>query len=261
MVNRLWQGHFGRGIVATPSDFGAMGEEPSHAELLDWLATEFVAKEWSMKAMHRLIATSATYRQASRVDVSSRRLDPENTLLAHQSRRRLDGEALRDAMLACSGKLNPAVGGPCIFPELPSELTKLSSKGAIWPVSPRASDRDRRSLYVFLRRNLRFPLFEAFDKPDTNASCSKRAVTTIAPQALSLLNGALSNQCAAALAARVERETDKDVGARVDRAYQLALGRKPAADESRLAGEYLREGTFADFCLALLNLNEFIYID
>lgn len=261
MVNRLWQAHFARGIVATPGDFGAMGEEPSHPELLDWLAVEFVAKGWSIKAMHRLMVTSATYRQGSRIDAASRKIDPDNALVSHQSRRRLEGETLRDSMLACSGRLNPTLGGPCIFPELPRELTKLSGKGAIWPVSPRESDRDRRSLYVFLRRNLRFPLFEAFDKPDTNASCPKRAVTTIAPQALSLLNGTLANRCAGSLAAKVEREAGLDVASRVDRAYRLALGRPPDAGEARLASEYLRDGTFADFCLALLNLNEFLYVD
>ena len=261
MVNRLWQAHFGRGIVSTPGDFGAMGEEPSHPELLDWLAVEFVAQGWSIKAMHRLIVTSATYRQGSRVEGASRKIDPDNALLSHQARRRLEGEILRDSMLACSGKLNPAIGGPCIFPELPRELTKLSGKSAVWPVSPREADRDRRSLYVFLRRNLRFPLFEAFDKPDTNASCPKRAVTTIAPQALSLLNGALANQCAGSLAAKVEREAGRDLASRIDRTYRLALGRPPDAGEAKLASEYLREGTFADFCLALLNLNEFLYVD
>ncbi len=175
MVNRLWQHHFGRGIVATSSDFGILGEEPSHPELLDWLATEFAAKGWSIKAMHRLIVTSASYRQSSRLDPTAAKIDPSNALLWRHSRVRLDGEAIRDAMLSCSGALNPSIGGPCVFPELPKELTRLSGKGAAWPVSPRREDRDRRSLYVFLRRNLRFPLFEAFDKPDTNASCPRRA--------------------------------------------------------------------------------------
>src|SRR5207302_631346 len=134
MVNRLWQGHFGRGLVGTPSDFGNMGEEPGHPELLDWLATELVARGWSLKALHRLIVTSATYRQASR-PARAPALDPENRLLARQNRRRLDGESIRDALLASSGRLNRSLGGPGVFPPLPTELTRLSSKGAIWPTS------------------------------------------------------------------------------------------------------------------------------
>ena len=207
MVNRLWQQHFGRGLVGTSSDFGTMGDEPSHPELLDWLATELVARGWSLKAMHRLIVTSATYRQSSRpIRRPSARPTPRTAGSRGQNRRRLDGEAIRDALLAASGRLNPALGGPGVFPALPPELTKLSSKGAIWPVSARVEDQDRRSLYVFVRRNLRYPFFEAFDRPDTNASCPKRPVTTIAPQALSLLNSPLSSEAARALAARAERE-------------------------------------------------------
>ncbi|MDB5351826.1 MAG: Protein of unknown function (DUF1553)/Protein of unknown function [Planctomycetota bacterium] len=261
MINRLWQHHFGRGIVATPGDFGAMGEEPSHPELLDWLATELVSRGWSLKAMHRLIVTSATYRQSSLIDPAALKADPDNALLWRHARSRLDGETIRDAMLAASGKLNRASGGPCVFPELPKELMKLSGKGAIWPVSSREEDRNRRSLYVFLRRNLRYPLFEAFDKPDTNASCPKRAVTTIAPQSLSLLNGSLANDSARALADRVSREAGGDADRRIDRAYRLALGHSPDGEERRIAGEFLREGTLTDLCLALMNLNEFVYVD
>jgi hypothetical protein len=262
MVNRLWQGHFGRGLVGTSSDFGRMGDEPSHPELLDWLATELVDRGWSLKAMHRLIVTSDTYRQSSR-PVAAREADPENLMLARQNRRRLDGEAIRDALLAASGRLNPALGGPGVFPPLPPELTKLSSKGAIWPVSAKVADQNRRSLYVFVRRNLRYPFFEAFDRPDTNASCPKRPVTTIAPQALSLLNSPLSSEAAHALAARAERKAGQGVDAKVERAYLLTLGRRPDPAELALAREFLsRDGSsFADFCLALLNLNEFVYID
>jgi hypothetical protein len=264
MVNRLWQYHFGRGLVGTSSDFGKMGDEPSHPELLDWLATELIARGWSLKAMHRLIVTSAAYRQASPPrPPAACEADPENRWLSGQNRRRLDGEAIRDALLAASGRLNPSLGGPGVFPPLPPELTKLSSKGAIWPVSPRMADRDRRSLYVFVRRNLRYPFFEAFDRPDTNASCPKRPVTTIAPQALSLLNSPLSSEAAEALAARVEREAAHDLDAKVERAYLLTLGRRPDDQEKALARGFLsaRGSSFADFCLALINLNEFVYVD
>jgi hypothetical protein len=262
MVNRLWQGHFGRGLVGSASDFGRMGEEPSHPELLDWLATELVRQGWSLKAMHRLIVTSATYRQTSR-PTSAGNADRENPWLARQTRRRLDGEAIRDALLAVSGRLDPALGGPGVFPPLPPELTRLSSKGAIWPVSARVADHHRRSLYVFVRRNLRYPFFEAFDRPDTNASCPQRPVTTIAPQALSLLNSALSADAARELAARARREAGADTEAQVRRAYLLALGRRPDPPEQALARAFLAAGgtSFRDFCLALLNLNEFVYVD
>ncbi|MDR3639116.1 MAG: DUF1549 and DUF1553 domain-containing protein [Isosphaeraceae bacterium] len=261
-VNRLWQHHFGRGIVATPSDFGTMGEEPSHPELLDWLATELVAQGWNLKAMHRLMVMSATYRQSSRSYPAALAADPENSLHWRHARLRLDGEALRDALLAVSGGLNPTLGGPPVFPELPAELTKLSNKGAVWPVSPRPEDRARRSLYVFVRRNLRYPFFEAFDRPDTNTSCPRRAVTTIAPQALTLLNSALANDASRGLAERVEREAGPVREAQVERAYWLAFGRSPDGPERRLAGEYLNRGdSLRHLCLALLNANEFLYVE
>ncbi len=263
MVNRLWQSHFGRGLVATSSDLGRMGDEPSHSELLDWLAAELVARGWSLKAMHRLIVTSAAYRQSSRPRTSAaREADPDNRLLSGQNRRRLDGETIRDAMLAASGRINLALGGPGVFPPLPPELTKLSSKGAIWPVSPREGDRCRRSLYVFVRRNLRYPFFEAFDRPDTNASCPQRPVTTIAPQALSLLNSPLSAEAAHALAALVESSAGSDVNSRIESAYLMTLSRRPDVEEKALASRFLASGsTLADLCLALMNLNEFVYID
>ncbi len=262
LVNRLWQHHFGRGIVATPSDFGTMGAEPTHPELLDWLATEFVARGWSLKAMHRLMVTSATYRQSSRLDPSALEADPENSLLWRHSRQRLDGEALRDALLSVSGRLNPALGGPPVFPELPDELTRLSGKGPSWPVSKRLQDRDRRSLYVFVRRNLRYPFFEAFDRPDTNASCPRRAVTTIAPQALTLLNSELAHDAARSLEVRIVREAGSDLDARIDRLYLVVFGRPPDPLERRLARDFLqRDRSLAHLGLALMNANQFVYVD
>ncbi|SIN71867.1 Protein of unknown function [Singulisphaera sp. GP187] len=264
MVNRIWQRHFGRGIVATASDFGMMGAEPSHPELLDWLATEFVARGWSLKAMHRLMLTSATYRQSSRNDPAAFKADPENNLLWRHARQRLDGEAIRDALLAVSNELNLSLGGPCVFPELPAELTKLSSHGAVWPVSRTREERNRRSLYVFVRRNLRYPFFEAFDRPDTNASCPVRTVTTIAPQALSLMNSKLALDAAHGLADRIAREAGPNPAARIERAYRLTLGRTPRAEESELARGFLTSETgesLTGFCLALLNVNEFVYLD
>ncbi len=262
MVNRMWSHHFGRGIVGTPSDFGVMGDEPTHPALLDWMASEFVAQGWSMKALHRLIVTSATYRQSSNNEGKGSLVDPENALLWRQNRQRLDGEAIRDSLLAVSGRLNQAMGGPSVFPELPPELKRLSSKGAVWPVSPRREDRERRSLYVFVRRNLRYPFFEVFDRPDTNASCPQRAVTTIAPQALSLLNSNLAYESARTLAARILREAGTDRGRQLELISRVVFGRPPDAAERKLMSDFLRRDESLDrLCLALVNTNLFIYVD
>lgn len=262
IINRLWQHHFGRGIVATPSDFGTMGSEPTHPELLDWLARELIDRRWSLKAMHRLMVTSATYRLSDQPDPSCLASDPENSLLWRQRRKRLDGEAIRDALLAAAGLLNDALDGPPVFPKLPGELVKVSSKGTVWPVSANLPDRNRRSLYIFVRRNLRYPFFEAFDRPDTNASCPQRPVTTIAPQALTLLNGELAAECARALADRSRLEAGPEFGAQIGRVYLLAFGRSPDADERRIAQDFLRrDPSLERYCLAIINTNEFIYIE
>jgi hypothetical protein len=263
IVNRLWQHHMGKGLVVSSSDFGLQGTSPTHPDLLDWLATELPRRGWSLKSIHRLIVTSAVYRQDSRADLAAVAADPSNDLLWRQNRRRLDGEAIRDALLATSGRFNAKLGGPCVFPELPAELMKLSNKGAVWPVSPREEDRNRRSLYVFTRRNLRFPFFEVFDRPDSNASCPARPVSTIAPQALTLLNSKLARDSARDLALRVRKEK-ASVEGRVDLVYRLTLGRAPDPVERHLALEFLEgagEGGMEDFCLAIFNLNEFVYVD
>ena len=189
-------------------------------------------------------------------------VDPNNTLLWRQNRWRLDGEAIRDSLLAVSGRLNQAMGGPSVFPELPPELKRLSSKGAVWPVSTNVDDRARRSLYVFVRRNLRYPFFEVFDRPDTNASCPQRPVTTIAPQALSLLNSQLAQDAARALAKRVAGEAGPDRSKQVERISLIVFGRSPDLAERRMMDEFLdRGGSLEHLCLALLNTNAFIYID
>jgi hypothetical protein len=276
MVNRLWQGHFGRGIVATPSDFGAQGEPPTHPELLDWLAREFVARGWSLKEMHRLMVTSAAYRQVS-ADSSVRETinrDPDNRLFGRQNRRRLEGEALRDAMLSVSGLLNGKAGGRGVYPELPPELGGTKT----WPVSADPAERHRRSVYVFVKRNQRYPLFGAFDAPDANETCARRYATTTAPQALMLLNGKVALDVARAFADRVLAETGDDPAKVIDRAHRLALGRAPDADERQTMLNFLRHETavlterkmpgdaafaaaVADLCHALLNVNEFLYVD
>jgi hypothetical protein len=154
------------------------------------------------------------------------------------------------------------MGGPSVFPELPPELSKLSSKGAVWPVSPRAEDRVRRSLYVFVRRNLRYPFFEVFDRPDTNASCPRRPVTTIAPQALSLLNSRLAHDSALAMAARAATLAGPDRGLQVERISRIAFGRDADPVERRFISEFLAgDASLYHLCLALLNTNAFIYVD
>src|SRR5579871_286309 len=285
MAKRLWQHHFGRGIVATPSDFGVQGTPPTHPELLDWLACEFVARGWSLKALHRLIVTSATYRQACTWNPKNGAVDPDNTLCWRMSRRRLEGEALRDAMLAISGQLNPAVGGPSVYPEIPAELG-VSRAG--WPVSRNLSDRNRRSIYIFVKRNLRYPLFSVFDAPDSNETCARRHQSTNAPQALMLLNSTMVTEMAQAFAGRVLNTAGKEPEQVVERAFQLALGcpadtkertlmmafltsevRLQSADrKSALQPMPLPVGVDPKFgtsvvglCHALLNLNEFLYLD
>ncbi|MCS6864426.1 MAG: DUF1553 domain-containing protein [Gemmataceae bacterium] len=276
IVNRLWQHHFGFGIVRTSSDFGVAGDQPTHPELLDWLASELVnptpptpdstpPPAWSLKHIHRLIVTSAAYRQGSRGhQPAAAEIDPENHLLWHFPRRRLDGETLRDAMLAVSGQLNLKVGGPSIFPELPAELQKTTPA---WKPTPDAQERNRRSIYVFVKRNLRYPLFLLFDAPDRNETCSRRFATTTAPQALMLLNDSVVLGFAKAFAARVTQDVGTDFGKVIERAFQLAIHRPPTADERHAMRTFLERHpgppseAVVDLCHALLNINEFLYID
>jgi hypothetical protein len=257
LVNRLWQHHFGRGIVPTPSDFGLRGQRPTHPELLDWLAVDFMKGGWSLKRLHRLLLTSAAYQQSCTPAADARAQDPDNRLFSHMNRVRLEGEVIRDALLAVSGRLSRKMGGPGGFP--PVADTALRDK-TVWPVSPDPRDHVRRSVYVFARRNLRFPFLEAFDLPDSNLSCPKREQSTTAPQALSLLNDADVVTASRALAARVSADVTSDEE-RVTLAYQLALGRRPSDDEMRLAREFLRQAPLSELCRALFNLNEFVYVD
>ena len=289
MVNRLWNHHFGRGIVASPSDFGILGEQPTHPELLDWLAREFIEGGWSLKKMHRLMVTSAAYRQASKFREDAAKVDPENHLLWRMNRRRLEGETLRDAFLAASGQLNLKMGGPSVYPELPADMG--ASKGA-WPVSADPAERNRRSIYIFLKRNLRHPLFSAFDAPDSNEPCARRNVSTNAPQALMLLNDKTILETARAFAGRVLREENsQSPQGIVERIYQLGLGRSADQKEREWSIEFLAQtssshrarsakdlaalapmggpatldpalgASVTDLCHVVMNLNEFAYID
>jgi hypothetical protein len=285
IVNRLWQHHFGAGIIATTSDFGTMGDAPTHPELLDWLAVELVESGWSLKHLHRLMVLSAAYCQDSRVhpDNPQQRLalavDRDNHLLWHARRRRLEGEALRDAMLALSGELNLRMFGRSARPKLPPNISKYA-----WKPDPRPQDQLRRSIYVLAQRNMRYPLFDAFDFPDMHNSCARRLTTTTAPQALLLLNGDFTLERGQALASLLHERFGREETRMIAQGYRLAWGRQPNTEEIQLGLRFLntqtellqsrqhadgaaqdagavRRAALADFCHALLNTNEFLFVD
>ncbi|HVK13985.1 MAG TPA: DUF1549 and DUF1553 domain-containing protein [Gemmataceae bacterium] len=256
IVNRLWQHHFGRGLVATASEFGVHGAKPTHPDLLDFLATELVAAGWRLKAIHRVILMSDTYQQSSVASPEARAKDLDNTLVSRMSRRRLEGEAVRDTLLFVSGRLNPAMGGPGVV--LPDAAGVAGGSRAVAATADKGQH-VRRSLYLFSRRSLRQPFLEAFDLPDSNLSCPKREQSTTAPQALALLNAPEAAAAAKALAERVAREAP--TAERIDRAYRLALGRGPTAAEVERSTAFLADAPLSELCRALLNLNEFVYVD
>lgn len=293
-VNRIWQYHFGQGIVATPNDFGVMGGNPSHPELLDWLASEFVANGWCMKPIHRLIVLSATYCQSSLVDASTPThaaaiaADGANNLLWHARRQRLQGESLRDAMLQVSGQLELSMFGPSVRPELPQALAD-SRYG--WESSPSPADRNRRSIYVLVQRNMRLPMLAAFDQPDLLNSCPRRTNTITAPQALEMLNSDVTAHAAREWSGKLLYEFGTNVDALVREAYAEAFGRPPLKREIEVAEQFVehqeavidadsvalddeqlpiplpkkldraKAAAFVDFCHALLCSNEFLYVD
>ena len=247
LVNRVWQHHFGAGLVHTPSDFGMRGEPPSHPELLDYLATFFMDSGWSVKKLHRLILLSAVYQQRSDDRADCRPVDPENALLWKMDRRRLDFEAMRDALLAVSGRLDGRVGGP--------PVKDIFGPGA-----------RRRTVYAHVDR-LAFPgLFRNFDVPSPDASSPQRGATTVAPQALFFLNNPFLVDCSRGVLARPEIKWQGDLGKRVDLLYRLVYARKAAADEVELARQYLhgtggKPGTWEQYVQALLLANEFLFVD
>ncbi|MFQ3592399.1 MAG: DUF1549 and DUF1553 domain-containing protein [Gemmataceae bacterium] len=251
-VNRLWQQLTGVGIVATPNDFGVQGSPPSHPELLDWLAADHMAHDWSMKHTIRQIVLSNTYQQVS-VTPNIPEVDPSNKLYWRMNRRRLEGETIRDAILAVAGQLNRRPFGVSARPQLQPELTRY-----VWKPDANEWDRNRRSIYVLARRNLRYPLFEAFDQPDLCTSSAKRLSTTTAPQALALLNGQFSKLQARAWAAQLVGRSQSE---QIEQAYRMAWGRSPEQVEVELAERFLQKWTLEELCHALLNTNEFLYLE
>ena len=274
MMNRLWQHHFGRGIVASTNDFGQLGERPTHPELLTYLAAELVEKGWSLKEMHRLIMKSQTYRMSSAPNEKNLLKDPTNNLFWRYNMRRLTAEEMRDSMLALSGKLNlEDFGGKWVFPPLPKEVLATASRpGAGWPISKNEADHYRRSVYVHVKRSLRHQMLADFDQADTDGPCAVRFATTVPTQALTMLNSKFVNDQAALLAQRLRDDADlKSVKDQVTKGLELALQRTPDADEVahcvEMIGTFKSQYELSDeqalerFALLVLNLNEFVYLD
>ncbi len=261
MVNRLWQHHFGEGIVATPSNFGRTGQRPSHPELLDWLATEFIRQGWSLKAMHRLMLNSSAYRMVSDDNAAGRQADPINQSLWRMPRTRLEGEIVRDGILAVAGSLDLTVGGPAVFPYIDPALWQ-SSSGRVWP-GRTASDpsTNRRSLYVFHKRTIAYPMLEVLDKPDAAGSCARRNRSTIPTQALVLMNNEFVARQAAFFAQRLQAELPGNVAGQVRRAFELTFARPPSDTEGAEAEKFIRTSPYGlvDFCQTIFNTNEFAY--
>ncbi len=267
MVNRVWEYHFGRGIVSTPNDFGRMGGKPSDPELLDYLANQFVAGGWKLKPLQRMILLSSTYRQSSDSPIEKLAMekDSENALLWKFTRRRLEAEEIRDSMLAISGRLNPKAGGPSVMVPIDQDLVKMLKRPQYWVTTRDKAEYDRRSIYMIYKRNLQLPFMGVFDAPDSLLSCPRREQATHAPQALEMTNGATSNQLAEVFAERLRTEA-KTTPARIDRAWRLAVGRPPTAKEKSLALQFVSADpdnptALKELALDIFNLNAFLYVN
>lgn len=296
MVNRIWQHHFGEGLVSTPNDFGKNGGKTVHPELIDWLASQFIEKGWSLKAMHRLILHSNVYRQSVHNPhyKEYEKIDAENRYLWQMRSIRLEGEAIRDSILAVSGQLNPAMGGPSFLPDVDDESQKRA--GSWWEPSP-DEERHRRSIYMLQKRSVTLPLLSVFDGPNLDESCEARSITTVTPQVFALFNSQFVHEQSRAMADRIVREVGNDPGKQVERAFQLALQRQPAAVEKNKEMAFLTRGeafaqgvitltkklaaidkvasdgtsakgelsghagSLSDLCLAVFNVNEFIFLE
>jgi hypothetical protein len=281
IVNRVWQLHFGEGLVRTPSDFGVMGYPATHPELLDWLADWFVTDgEWSLKRLHRLIMTSNAYRMSKAWSDEYGAKDPTNEKLWRMSYRRLEVEPLCDSILFVSGQLNRQMFGPSMYPFVPRQaLEGHSDPNQIWkPFDER--DASRRTVYAFIKRSMVVPLLEVLDLCDTTRSAAQRNVTSVAPQALALLNGDFVNRQAEHFARRLEREAGTDRTAQIKLAWKLALCRDATEAEVATMLQFLDEsaqqvketksdqkeqlgphGALVQMCRAIFNLNEFTYTD
>jgi hypothetical protein len=265
IVNRIWKEHFGEGIIRTPSDFGMNGDRPSHPELLDWLATQIIEKKWSIKAMHRLMLTSSAYQQSTEHPRAKQygEIDPNNRLLWRMNWLRLEAEVVRDSVLALSGRLRKSEGGPGVFLNIPADVAEGFEFFKWFPSDER--DQLRRAIYTFQRRSVVMPMMEVFDGANMSESCARRNVTTVAPQAFTLLNSDFINTEAKYFAARVIETAGPDVERQIDFAFRLALGRAPSREEMEksravTAGADSREA-LTRLGVVLFNLNEFMYLE
>jgi hypothetical protein len=256
MVNRIWQYHFGTGLVETASDFGVNGQTPSHPELLDWLAIEFMQRGWSVKAMHRLIVTSATYRQASAARPDAMAIDASARLLWRFPPRRLEAEPIRDSILAVSGTLDLRMGGPgfSVFEPNDNYVRVYNPKKTYGPMEW------RRMIYGTKVRMQQDATFGAFDCPDGGQIAPKRTTSTTPLQALNLLNSEFVLQQAQLMAERLKREQGDDVAEQVRAAFALAFNREPTRDEIEVSSQFIKSQSLPLFCRALFNANEFIYV-
>jgi hypothetical protein len=279
IVNRVWQHHFGQGLVRTVNDFGARSDPPTHPELLEWLTSRFVESGWKLKPLHRLIMASSTYLQDTRFDAAKATVDPENRFLWRRRPQRIESEILRDSMLAVSGTLNRRMFGPAVKAPISPEAIQARNMKDPYPNDLKdTSSTRRRSIYLFHKRVVQQPLMQAFDGPDAQASCGRRENTTVAPQALALLNDKFVRARAMDFAQRVEKEAGGEMEAQIRLAWRLALGREPSASELQSGTGFLaaqaqqrsarssgrietRQLALADLCQALFALNEFIYVD
>lgn len=281
VVNRVWQHHFGEGLVRTPNDFGLRGDRPSHPELLEWLAADLVSHGWRLKRLHRMIVLSRVYRQGTGFDSSNAKSDPNNLLLWRMRPRRLEAEALRDAILAVSGTLNPQMYGPAFKPPIPPDAMVARNLKTPYPTDvPDDAAAQRRSVYMFHKRVIPYPLFQVFDAPDAQQCTGRRNNTTVAPQALALLNDPFIRARSRDFASRVLKEAGSDSARVVEQAYRLAFGRAPTTLEREAGLEFLarqyrermardpknarsdiQRSALTDYCQVLFGLNEFIYVD
>ena len=256
IVNRLWQHHFGEGLVGTPSDFGRNGIQPSNPELLDWLATEFMARGWSIKEMHRLILFSSTYRQSSQPNPRASAIDASNRWLWRFPPTRLEAESIRDAILCVSGKLDLKMGGPGfdLFEPNDNYVKVYNSKKVFGP------DEWRRMVYQAKPRLQLDDTFGAFDCPDAGQIAPKRNASTTPLQALNLLNSSFILQQSEFFAERLKKETGDDPKAQSQLAFRLAFGREPTKAEAAASAKLIKEDGLTIYCRALFNANEFLYV-
>jgi hypothetical protein len=271
MMNRLWQNHFGRGIVPTPNDFGKFGERPTNPELLDWLAAEFVEGGWKIKRMHKLLMMSSAYQMSSKANADGLKIDPANHKLWRFNMRRLSAEEIRDSVLAVTGELNLKAGGPSIYVPIAREVLQGQSvPGAGWGKSS-PEEASRRSIYIHVKRSLIVPVLEMFDQADTDSSCPVRYITTVPTQSLGMLNGDFTNEKAVKFAERLIKDAPGDIRNQIRLAIRLTAGRNATEKELNSDVEFVtnlqgdeklsREKALAVYCLLAINTNEFVYLD